>query len=142
MVWIEEDAVQKGRLDKGRILALIPLQNHIDCEVKVMVGHQSFFVKLKEHPALVPIPWVVKNEFSAYDGYQPQSDRLVEKVGVGVVMGTRKLTNKRSLSEVGKGRMDGISPSRFHGRKGMKGGKVKVPWTNEKVVGFKNRKQN
>ena len=49
MVMLEDDTECKRRFDRGRFLAIVPLQSQVDSLVSVKIGNRSFKVRLKEH---------------------------------------------------------------------------------------------
>ncbi|KAI9154066.1 hypothetical protein LWI28_020511 [Acer negundo] len=58
MVWIEEEMIDKFRLDKGRILVLVPPNKTIPTEVQVKIGKNSFPLSLEVPSIPVSRKWL------------------------------------------------------------------------------------
>ncbi|KAK3200313.1 hypothetical protein Dsin_023728 [Dipteronia sinensis] len=59
-LFVEEDMVLRNRLDRGRILVLIPGNKSVTCDVKVVMENGSFLVTLKEDEMEVDFFWIEK----------------------------------------------------------------------------------
>ncbi|KAK0600843.1 hypothetical protein LWI29_018888 [Acer saccharum] len=57
-MWIEEETLNKKRLDKGRILILAPFDKTIPSEILVKAGHGAFPIRLEESSMPVSSEWL------------------------------------------------------------------------------------
>ncbi|KAK3219224.1 hypothetical protein Dsin_013194 [Dipteronia sinensis] len=70
---VDEDTVTRGRLDKGRLLVLVPQFKSHTFHVKVKTGNQSFVVKMTEDEKPVVMDWLEK--FLAFRRNQDQTSK-------------------------------------------------------------------
>jgi hypothetical protein len=57
-IWIEEETVNKSRLDKERILILVTMDKVIPSEIQVKFGNGSFPVRVEESSIPISNEWL------------------------------------------------------------------------------------
>ncbi|KAK2654101.1 hypothetical protein Ddye_013957 [Dipteronia dyeriana] len=57
-LYVEEDSVMRRRLDRGRVLMLVPHESLCPKKIKVLMEGDSFLVRLHEDPTLVDFQWM------------------------------------------------------------------------------------
>ncbi|KAI9180216.1 hypothetical protein LWI28_002421 [Acer negundo] len=57
-VWVENSTIRRERIDRGRILVLVPFEFQKDREVVVKFGENSFLVKITASPESVSMDWI------------------------------------------------------------------------------------
>ncbi|KAK1560813.1 hypothetical protein Q3G72_031090 [Acer saccharum] len=57
-MWVDESTVQRRRLDKGRIMVLVPFDKKVSCCINVSQRKIANTVRLVEAPATVDMSWI------------------------------------------------------------------------------------
>ncbi|KAK3221146.1 hypothetical protein Dsin_015116 [Dipteronia sinensis] len=103
---VDEDCVHRRRLDRGRVLVLIPHDQSYSNRIKVMVGTFSFEVRVEEDPAVVDMSWLADFlglRMSTASNSNSNSKSLLEKgnfdaaLEVGFQIGQLKNEDKKAL---------------------------------------------
>ena len=123
---VEEETVNRGRLDRGRLLVLVPHVKPCSFKVKVKVGSKSVLVNMIEDEKPVDMVWM--RNILALSKHQDQTRKEVfpekEKIQKQVEVGDTACLSSPIEMRCQTFKSDKIAKKAINGMRRLKGGKV------------------